>query len=229
MALVAFLDILGTKEQILADEFLPDAGSLDFANAVGLTAYLAPKLHFAVFSDSVIVSSEENDAEVFVKALGHIYANWYGDLILVRGGIAAGEIDWVEDIRNDPFFRKLRNFMYARVYGRAVVEAHQLEQRSGPGAVCFLSEKASKALSNVHQNAVLEGPVDCLAWATERIARTVRDYMELGASREIKETERRRHLLATKHYWDRIVREQKFLPDHFQLPPDRPAAVPRKE
>src|ERR1700675_538946 len=93
--LVAFLDILGTTEMVSKNQFT-DLVSLDFANPVGVAARFCPNLRFAVFSDSVIISSISRDAEQFLKALAFLYGQWFADYILVRGAVARGEVRWVD-------------------------------------------------------------------------------------------------------------------------------------
>ena len=147
-SLVAFLDILGTKDSVMREKFSA-MHILDFVNIVGVAAHDNKNLRFAVLSDSVIISAEANYADEFIKALGLIYPNWFGDGIYVRGGIALGEIEWVDQPHTDKWFRNLENFMYARVYGKALIEAYEIEQKSGPGAICFMNEKSFNYLVNL--------------------------------------------------------------------------------
>ena len=156
MALVGFLDILGTKEAVMRNSF-SDLVALDFVGAVGAAAKLFPSLRYAVFSDSVIVSAEEDNAPEFLRAIQYIYGQWYADFILVRGGIAEGEIQWVDHKPVDEMFNQFSNLMYARVYGKGLVLAADLEQRSGPGAIAFLTEPAAALISSIWLYAVSSG------------------------------------------------------------------------
>lgn len=91
MAIVGFFDILGTREAVLQDRF-SDLTALDFAGPAGIAAELIPSMRFAVFSDSVIASAESGDERSFLKAVALMYGQWFADFVLVRGGIAVGEI-----------------------------------------------------------------------------------------------------------------------------------------
>jgi hypothetical protein len=53
-SIVGFFDILGTSNAVMSDRF-SDIDTLEFINAIGLTAYSNPTIRFAVFSDSVII------------------------------------------------------------------------------------------------------------------------------------------------------------------------------
>lgn len=214
MPLVGFFDILGTREAVMSDRF-DDLISLDFAGPVGAAAELIPSSRFAVFSDSVIVSAETGDEENFLRSVSLIYSHWNADLIDVRGGIAEGDIRWVDYEAVDKMFRSLKNLMFARVYGKGLVLAHELEQRSGPGAIAFLTERAAGALSKVEKNSVLPGIVPMLCWAPEARARLMVQYAASALEREPNEGAARRHAMATKHYWEQVVSQEKFLPDSY--------------
>jgi hypothetical protein len=195
-SLVAFLDILGTEEMVRNDEF-DDFQSLDFVNPVCIMARYNPKLRFAVFSDSVIVASPTDDASKFVSVLSFLYTQWFADYVLVRGGVSVGEIRWVDQPSIDGIFRGLPNLAYARVYGKALVEAHRLEQRSGPGAICFVDEKASELLRTANDNYVLLGQTDALIWTDRRQLENWCKVSKFYLDRQKVGTEARRHMRAT--------------------------------
>ncbi len=215
MSLVGFFDILGTREAVMADR-LSDLISLDFVGPVGAAAKLFPSLRFAVFSDSVIVSAETGDEQTFLCAVSLIYLNWNADLIYVRGGIAEGDMRWVDYEAVDKMFRSCKNLMFARVYGKGLVLAHEIEQRSGPGAIAFLTERAANVLSSIEKNSVLLSTVPMLCWAPEATARRMVKYADRHLEHEPNEGAARRHAIATKHYWEQIVSQGKFLPDSYR-------------
>ena len=214
MPIAGFFDILGTREAVLSDRF-SDTESLDFAGPVGVAARLFPSMRFAVFSDSVIVSAESGSERDFLRATSLMYSNWSADLIYVRGGIAEGEMRWVDAKELDRLFRSFKNFMFARVYGRGLVLAHELEQRSGPGAISFLTEKAANLLSGVEPNSVLPGIVPMLCWASQDKANMMVKYAAMNLQGEPSEGAARRHAMATKRYWDEVVAHGKFLPEAY--------------
>ena len=162
--LVAFLDILGTKEMVKQDQF-GDMHILDFANPVGLMARTSLNTRFAVFSDCVIMSTPMEKHEEFVAVISYTYSQWFSDYILVRGGISLGEIFWVDHSASDDLFHNLKNFAYSRVYGKALVAAHKLEQSSGPGAICYVDESASEFLHEMNENYIVQGQTDALVWS----------------------------------------------------------------
>lgn len=208
---VAFLDILGTKDLVMKDKF-SDAHILDFVNPVGLAAKYNQNLRFAVLSDSVIISAESNYADKFIEALASIYPHWFADGIYVRGGIAVGEIEWVDQPHTDKWFRNLDNFMYARVYGKALIEAYEIEQKSGPGAICFINEKAFNILREINSNYVLDGKTCTLIWADEREI----DYLCKSLKWMLENLdlyiEMRRHIIATHYYFCQLKNSGKYLP-----------------
>jgi len=213
---VAFLDILGTTEKVRRGEF-SDLELLDFANPVGSVAHCNPAFRFAVFSDSVILSCETDHARDFVSVLSFLYSQWFSDHILVRGGVSVGEVRWVDDSNTDDLFRRLKNFMYARVYGKALVAAIQLEERSGPGAICYVDERASRLLSKEDENFILQGQTDALIWADDKGIEYWLDVTSLYLSYTEERTELRRHLRATVEYYKRVKESGKALQDEFAL------------
>lgn len=215
MALVGFFDILGTREAVMGDRF-SDLTALDFAGPAGLAASLYPSVRFAVFSDSVIASAEMGDESTFLRAIALMYGQWYADFILVRGGIAEGEMRWIDYEPVDSLFRKCKNLMCARVYGKGLVLAHELEQRSGPGALAYLTERAATAIAKLEPNAVLPGVTPMLCWASEQKAELLVKYIDVYLDHEPNESVARRHAIGTKHYWDQVVAQRKFLPESYQ-------------
>lgn len=141
MTLVGFFDILGTREAVMSDRF-SDVGALEFVNAIGIAARFTPSVRFAVFSDSLIVSAEATEIRPLLRAINFMYGNWFSEMVHVRGAISCGDIRWVGDPPADKLFQGRANLTYARVYGKGLVIAHELEQKSGPGAICFLTESA---------------------------------------------------------------------------------------
>jgi len=77
--------------------------------------------------------------------------NWLADAIWVRGGIDIGEINWV-DFSLDSTFRGYPNLSIARVYGRALVGAYDIEQTSGPGILPFATQQAAEHIERISPN-----------------------------------------------------------------------------
>lgn len=216
MALVGFFDILGTQAAVMADRF-SDVTALDFAGPAGVAAQLFGAVRVAVFSDCVIVSSESGDGREFLRAVTLMYGQWSADCIQVRGGVAEGDIRWVDHDAVDVMCRRLPNFTCARVYGRGLVLAHQLESHSGPGAIAYVTERAAQVLLNIDGKSVLQGVAPMLCWASQRQAQVLVRYAAAGVEREPQEGDGRRHALGTKHYWEQVIAQEKFLPDIYEF------------
>ncbi|MHC4440892.1 MAG: hypothetical protein ACYS3S_26380, partial [Planctomycetota bacterium] len=153
---VAYLDILGTSSKIINEQF-SDALMLDFSSPVALAAIRHSKCRFAVFSDCVILSCPGAKPYEFLEVIGNMYLSWCADAIFVRGGIALGEIKWVDFYSDKKEFNKQENFSHARVYGKALVEAYRLEQSSGPGALPFVGNEAAERLEKVIPSSIYRG------------------------------------------------------------------------
>ena len=216
VSIIGFFDILGTRDAVMSDRF-SDIDTLEFVNAIGIAAGMTPTLRFAVFSDSLIISTEQSQAGPVLRAINFMYGNWFSELIYVRGAISCGDIRWVDDQASDKFFKKYPNLTYARVYGKGLIIAHELEQKSGPGAVCYLTEQAAELLPSEESCSVLESHTPMLCWATEREAKACKGYAKLHFERTDKDTTERRHAAATKHYWNTVISQQKFLPDDYSV------------
>lgn len=206
-ALLAFFDILGTKALIADDQFSP-LHAFDFANPLGIVARFNPSFRIAVFSDSAVMSCDPTDAAAFVNATSFVMSNWLADHVFVRGAMTVGEIQWI-DHPLDHWFT-LPNFQYARVYGRALTEAAQLE-RSGPGAVCFLSPQAAALLAGVDDCFVVDGERAMLAWSTRKEAeRLLADFRSMANDANTSDGSRP-HFAATHKYFEQVVRDERFL------------------
>lgn len=156
--IVAFIDILGSQENSKVGVW-NDYRALDFSNPVGILASCHSSINFSVFSDSVIISASSEQLADFWSVLSYLDSQWRADHIFTRGGIALGELRIVED-SIDKMFSKLKNYSGMRIYGSALNEAYNLENKSGPGAEFFLSEKFSHFVKNQINNSVLDGPVN---------------------------------------------------------------------
>lgn len=209
-SLVAFLDILGTKEMVNQGRFT-DMRALDFTNVVGVASKSKPNMHFAVFSDSVIVSCNKEFVHDFILTLQFIYGQWFSDHIFVRGGIDLGEINWVDYPVTDKTFNQLDNFSYARVYGKALIGAYEIEQKSGPGAICYVSEEASKLLFQTNENYILPGITDMLIWADEWLIDGLYRTFDLLLKKDNINKKARRHIKATYLYFSNLKTSGKFL------------------
>ncbi len=222
MAIVAFLDVLGTKEAVMSGRF-SDIQALDFVGPAGVAASFFKDLRFAVFSDSIVISAAEGCETQLVQALSMMYGNWFSDFVLVRGGIAIGDICWVDQPGVDERFRRLRNLSFARLYGSGLVRAYEIEERSGPGAICYLSESAAGTLSDrISGDVVLPGVTPMLCWAVERQAKRLERYSITGVESAAPEGAERRHAIATHAYWTQVIANRKYLSDHLQVIPSLP-------
>ncbi len=217
MPLVGYFDILGTRDAVLKDEF-SDLMILDFVAPVGIAAGILKTIRYAVLSDCVIFSCEDGHEKDFIKAVSIMCGQWSADLIQVRGGIASGEIRWVDYEHADALFSKFKNLMYARLYGKALVKAHEIEQKSGPGAIIYVSDSAAELIANIEQNAILSGITPSLCWATEREAKLLERYSHQALEYEKQDSAGQRHALATKRYWELVCAKQKYLPLHLASP-----------
>jgi hypothetical protein len=212
--IVAFADILGTSDRVNSGTF-DDSEILDFANPVGIIAEFNPLMQFSVFSDSVFVAARVEELDNFVSVMSFLYSQWFSDAILVRAGISFGELRFVEHSVNDKNFRKLSNLSYARVYGKGLITAHAFEERSGPGAICYIDETASIILKGANDNYVLEGAVDSLIWADLRGINYWLNVFESRMSLEDIHLSKRRHYRATTDYFSRLKLSGKQLPNDF--------------
>jgi len=214
MSIVGFFDILGTREAVMSGRFC-DVDALEFVNAIGIAARLTPAIRFAVFSDSVIVSAEEAAVRPLLRAINLMYGNWFSELVRVRGAISIGDTNWVDDEASDELFRRCSNLTYARVYGKGLVTAYELERSAGPGAICFLTDGAVQLLEAAEPNSVLDGRTPMLCWATKRQAEILESYARRHLERTRTDTAEWRHAYATKDFCASVVANRKFLPDSY--------------
>ena len=209
-SLVAFLDILGTKEMVNSGRF-SDMTALDFVNVVGVAAIRKENIRFAIFSDSVIISCEKEFVHDFMITIQFIYGQWFSDHIFVRGGIDLGEINWVGYPTTDNRFDELRNLSYARVYGKALIGAYEIERSSGPGAICYVSEDASKLLYQANNNYILDGITDMLVWADKRLIDGLYKLFDFLMKDDKLSKKAERHIRATFNYFSNLKKSGKSL------------------
>ena len=132
------------------------------------------------------------------------------------GGVSLGEIHWVRH-GIDNFFRTLPNLALSRVYGKALVGTHEIERTSGPGAICFVDESASKLLMKANSNFFLEGAVDALVWANAESVADFQRSLEIGLNGKTQALLERRHLKATYDYFQRLRVSGKTVEDTSSL------------
>ncbi|EMS78846.1 hypothetical protein [Desulfotignum phosphitoxidans] len=216
-SLFAFLDILGTKALIESGEF-GDLHALDFVNPVGIAAQLIPSVRFAAFSDCVMISAHKNNHEDFISAISFCYSQWCADHVFVRGAISFDEIHWVDDSNTDARFKRLSNFTYARIHGKALVSAYKLEGSSGPGVLCFISDNASEFLQKKANFYILHwGQTDSLIWCNESDAHRLKGIFETLAENSTPGSEKHKHFRATMKYFQALTKNDAFFPDKFGL------------
>lgn len=215
MKLVGFFDLLGTSEKVKSDRF-SDTDILEFVNAIGVAAEFTPNVRFAVFSDSLILTADPSEIQSLLRAINFMYANWFSELVYVRGGISCGDIQWVNDSSCDNSFRQLVNLTYSRIYGKGLVMAYQLEQQSGPGAICFLTQQAAAMFREKESASVLDGRVPMLCWATEEQAKKAEGYA-LSQAEGSQESFGSKHYEAARHYWTSVMAHSKFLPAEYDI------------
>ena len=169
--------------------------------------YYIPTLRCAAFSDSVVISAPEKEIENLLIGLSYLFSQWISDCVFVRGGLALGEIIWVDmDSRIDSGFRQLKNLAFVRVYGKGLLDAQGIEKSSGPGAVCFLSPKVSELVKAFNIQSVLQGPVDVLVWASRRINRLAQSLSSGYQQKDASNKDVSRHMIATSWYYREMER-----------------------
>jgi len=211
---IAFLDMLGTTSQVKMNRYgLID--SLDFANPVGIAAHLFPNTRSAVFSDCIIVSCSVEHTNDFVRALGFMYGQWYADYILVRGGISVGEINWVDHQPSDSIFSALQNFTCTRVYGKGLIAAYELENRSLPGALCYIDEKSSELLSAKNNNYVVHSKFGSRLVTTEKNQLKHRFQFFHNSAQSTDSEIRKKHLDETAEYFRSLIKINSGLENDF--------------
>ncbi len=202
---VGFLDILGTKDMVARGQF-SDLHALDFSGAVVVAAAKFSKARFAVFSDCIVFSLPTDHLLDLPALLSTLFENWISDGMLVRGGLAVGEIRWV-DYEIDHEFAQLKNLSFARVYGQALSEAVEIEKSSGPGALVFASDEATELLVQAIPDGGLRLSSNVLRWFKwenlDAWIGTMDIYLEHSESSQAK-----RHIQATRRSLT-LFREQK--------------------
>jgi hypothetical protein len=187
-----FFDILGTKYKVKTGTFTAYE-SLDFSNPSCLMAKKFPSINMSVFSDSVIIACKPEDVDSLLQAIMFLYKNWFGDRILVRGGMALGKLAYATFPELDEMFNTLENLSFTRVYGESLVDAVTVEGRSGPGAVLYLHPSVRDIIPDEY---VGEGHVDFLNWMKPKDREWVIEYCQQMMD-ESKNAEEQRHLKST--------------------------------
>lgn len=218
MSYAAFFDLLGTKAKIEQKQ-LSALVVLDFAGAPAVLAIDFPKLRFAVFSDSVIITCEDEDIDEFIIAVCNLMLMWSADWIHPRGGIAHGEVSWIDDAGIDHIEKIVSNYVSARIYGKALIEAVELESKSGPGAVVFLSDESAEKFNEKFPGSAHSSMINILNWATKKDAEIQLSTMEILANKEPLHKESRRQFIATHRFWKNIIRHGAHMPDSIRIHP----------
>lgn len=214
--IVSFFDILGTSSMVMKGDF-SDLHTLDFANPVGIVAAFNAEMRFSVFSDSVIISSPIDKIFEFVSVVSFLFSNWFADGIFVRGGISSGEINWVDDNVTDNIFNQYKNLSYSRIYGQALINAHNVEQKSGAGAICFVDQYASQSIKLIDRKYIIEGYSDMLVWTDKKKTLDLLHFTENFLNKKSDDILAQRQFKATYYYFKNILVNNKYLPDNYLI------------
>ena len=187
-----FFDILGTKYKVKTGTFTAYE-SLDFSNPSCLMAKKFPSVNMSVFSDSVITACKPEEIDSLLQAITFLYKNWFGDKILVRGGMALGKLAYASIPELDERFNKLDNLSFTRVYGESLVDAVMMEGRSGPGAVLYLHPSVKEIIPDEY---IGEAHVDFLNWMKPGDRKWVIEYCQQMMDGS-KSAEEKKHLKST--------------------------------
>jgi len=190
--ITAFFDILGTKYKVKTGTFT-DYESLDFSNTACLMAKKFPSINVSIFSDSIIVFCKKAHLNDLLDTIAFLYQSWFSDLILVRGGVAYGELIHITSPELDDNFKDLKNLSLTRIYGKSLVDAVLTEKKSGPGAMCFMHSSMHSIIPEHYRG---QGPVEFIDWLTPQENKWIFEYCEnmLEQSQNSKE---KKHLKAT--------------------------------
>lgn len=193
--LVGYFDILGTKDRVQKGLF-DDLAAWDFASPAGIVAKAFSSFRLAAFSDCVVMSAPASRPLDFLRAVNFLTGNWSEDLVFARGGIAIGEITWVDSMPHDRLFQ-LPNFSCARVYGKALVEAFTVEGASGPGVATFVSDPASDLFDKEIPGSILRGQSNVLVCLNQAEVKAWKCFFSDCAEREPHLSAARTHFFAT--------------------------------
>lgn len=218
--LVAYFDILGTKDRVQKNLF-DDVAALDFASPAGIVAKTLPQFRLAAFSDCVIISAPSSRLLDFLRAVHFLTGNWSEDLVFARGGIALGEIAWVDSMPHDNMFN-LPNFSCARVYGKGLVQAYTIERTSGPGVVTFVGDSASELFEQEIPGSILRGQSNILICLNRVEIEAWRSFFSGQVRDEPIESPARSHLLATLRILDMMETGGGITFTRLLMPPDSP-------
>ena len=199
--IVGYFDILGTADRIKNGSFA-SSELLDFAGAIASQARLYPESRIGVFSDGAMLAVPAEAPLDFLAIVEFASCNWLADHVLVRGGVAVGRMQWMDEQASD-FFSGLPNLTMTRVFGPALVGAIELERSSGPGLLYFLSDEAAALFSRAHRRSVVMTPTPTLKWmdqlTCDRLGRVLDQWGGCNQAPAL-----RRHLSATGR-WLRLA------------------------
>ena len=106
---------------------------------------------------------------------------------------------------------------YSRVYGKALINAHNVEEKSGPGAICFVDENASKTIKSIDQKFIIEGYSDMLVWADKEKTSHLLNFTKMLLNNNSENYLSRRQFKATYYYCKNILGNKKYLPDKYLI------------
>jgi len=123
-----------------------------------------------------------------------------------------GEIQWLGDDVVDNFLHPVTNFLYARVYGKGLLEAYLLEKNSGPGALCHVSESAASVLAAALPECIYRGPSNLFVWPGNRGVEWHHDHFTRLVRNRDPDSPEGRHLNATLWFFDQLKKNSLSLP-----------------
>ncbi len=123
-----------------------------------------PDLKCEVFPDSLVLGCDPEFLETFLQIVRGMYRNWCANYILVRGGIAYGEIDSMSGFFEKSLLSLTNGMKMVRLNGPALADAYRLTEGEVPGMLCFFTPLLREVIRGNAPELITEDIPQSLVW-----------------------------------------------------------------
>lgn len=135
-----------------------------FVKPIRFVAVKHSDLKCEVFPDSMVMGCNPEFLEPFLRIVQGLYRNWCANYVLVRGGIAYGEIESITGFFEKNLPTVADGMKMVRLSGPALADAYRLTESDVPGMLCFFTPSLAEVIQLNAPELVTEKNPHSLVW-----------------------------------------------------------------
>ncbi len=179
-----------------------------FVKPIRFVAVKHADLKCEVFPDSLVMGCNPEFLETYIQIVQGLYRNWCANYVLVRGGIAYGEIESISGSFEKRLPSVIDGMKMVRLNGPALADAYRLTENAVPGMLCFLTPVIAEVIKlNVPALVTAENP-HSLVWFDSGNAEGYSSIFRMMLERtELHLRKAETHILATIDFLEQYTQD----------------------